>query len=42
MEDVNDPNGEIALCTLSAFNLGAIESLRRIRWFSRLSRTCLR
>ncbi|WP_440877303.1 class 1a ribonucleoside-diphosphate reductase subunit alpha [Thalassotalea sp. PLHSN55] len=27
MEDVNDANGEIALCTLSAFNLGAIESL---------------
>ncbi|MCS3607714.1 class 1a ribonucleoside-diphosphate reductase subunit alpha [Erwinia rhapontici] len=25
--DVNDENGEIALCTLSAFNLGAIESL---------------
>ncbi len=24
---VNDENGEIALCTLSAFNLGAIESL---------------
>ena len=27
MKDVNDPDGEIALCTLSAFNLGAIESL---------------
>ncbi|WP_394173122.1 class 1a ribonucleoside-diphosphate reductase subunit alpha [Thalassotalea litorea] len=26
-EDVNDPNGEIALCTLSAFNLGKIDSL---------------
>ena len=25
--DVNDPNGEIALCTLAAFNLGEIESL---------------
>jgi ribonucleotide reductase alpha subunit len=25
LEDVNDENGEIALCTLSAFNLGAIE-----------------
>jgi ribonucleoside-diphosphate reductase alpha chain len=23
----DDPNGEIALCTLSAFNLGALESL---------------
>tara|TARA_R110000737_G_scaffold53670_2_gene75410 strand:+ start:204 stop:2474 length:2271 start_codon:yes stop_codon:yes gene_type:complete len=27
MKDVNDPDGEIALCTLSAFNLGAIDSL---------------
>ncbi|OUS30730.1 ribonucleoside-diphosphate reductase subunit alpha [Thalassotalea sp. 42_200_T64] len=27
MKDVNDPDGEIALCTLSAFNLGKISSL---------------
>ena len=27
MNDINDPDGEIALCTLSAFNLGAIDSL---------------
>lgn len=27
MDDINDPEGEIALCTLSAFNLGAIENL---------------
>ncbi|WP_413737845.1 class 1a ribonucleoside-diphosphate reductase subunit alpha [Sodalis sp. RH21] len=27
LEDVNDEQGEIALCTLSAFNLGALESL---------------
>lgn len=27
LEDVNDETGEIALCTLSAFNLGAIDSL---------------
>lgn len=27
LEHVNDENGEIALCTLSAFNLGAIENL---------------
>jgi ribonucleoside-diphosphate reductase alpha chain len=27
LNDINDPEGEIALCTLSAFNLGAIESL---------------
>ena len=27
LNDINDENGEIALCTLSAFNLGAIEHL---------------
>lgn len=27
LDDVNDDNGEIALCTLSAFNLGALDSL---------------
>lgn len=27
LEDINDENGEIALCTLSAFNLGAIEKV---------------
>ena len=27
LSDVNDENGEIALCTLSAFNLGVIKSL---------------
>jgi len=27
LNDINDPEGEIALCTLSAFNLGAIEEL---------------
>jgi len=27
LEHINDENGEIALCTLSAFNLGMIESL---------------
>ncbi|MGB1238820.1 MAG: class 1a ribonucleoside-diphosphate reductase subunit alpha, partial [Pseudomonadales bacterium] len=27
LEHVNDPEGEIALCTLSAFNLGALETL---------------
>ncbi|MBP0050080.1 ribonucleoside-diphosphate reductase subunit alpha [Marinobacterium sp. AK62] len=27
LNDVNDPEGEIALCTLSAFNLGALENL---------------
>lgn len=27
LDNVNDPNGEIALCTLSAFNLGALNNL---------------
>ncbi|WP_371378925.1 class 1a ribonucleoside-diphosphate reductase subunit alpha [Thalassotalea aquiviva] len=27
LNDINDPDGEIALCTLSAFNLGKLESL---------------
>ncbi|MDR0805723.1 MAG: ribonucleoside-diphosphate reductase subunit alpha [Enterobacteriaceae bacterium] len=27
LDDINDEKGEIALCTLSAFNLGAIENL---------------
>ncbi|QEY23155.1 class 1a ribonucleoside-diphosphate reductase subunit alpha [Neisseria animalis] len=27
LDNINDENGEIALCTLSAFNLGALESL---------------
>lgn len=30
LNDVNDPNGEIALCTLSAFNLGAIDNLSEL------------
>ncbi|MCB5227535.1 ribonucleoside-diphosphate reductase subunit alpha [Alishewanella sp. 16-MA] len=30
LEHVNDPNGEIALCTLSAFNLGAITDLSEL------------
>jgi len=27
LKEINDPEGEIALCTLAAFNLGAIENL---------------
>ena len=27
LDNINDPNGEIALCTLSAFNLGALNGL---------------
>ena len=30
MNDINDENGEIALCTLSAFNLGALEDLNEL------------
>jgi ribonucleoside-diphosphate reductase alpha chain len=32
--EVNDPDGEIALCTLSAFNLGALESLDELEELS--------
>lgn len=34
---VNDPEGEIALCTLSAFNLGAIENLDDLEELADLS-----
>ena len=37
LEHVNDENGEIALCTLSAFNLGAIESLDEFEELSNLA-----
>jgi|SRR5690554_874566 len=30
LKDVNDPDGEIALCTLSAFNLGALANLEEL------------
>ncbi|QDP01112.1 class 1a ribonucleoside-diphosphate reductase subunit alpha [Thalassotalea sp. PS06] len=36
-EDVNDPNGEIALCTLSAFNLGKIDSLDELEGLADLA-----
>ncbi len=36
LNDVNDPEGEIALCTLSAFNLGALESLDELEGLSDL------
>lgn len=36
LDDINDENGEIALCTLSAFNLGAIESLDELEHLSDL------
>ncbi|MEB6335411.1 class 1a ribonucleoside-diphosphate reductase subunit alpha [Serratia rhizosphaerae] len=37
LEDVNDENGEIALCTLSAFNLGAIEHLDELEELATLA-----
>lgn len=36
LEDINDEEGEIALCTLSAFNLGAIEDLDELEDLSEL------
>ncbi|MCE2593266.1 ribonucleoside-diphosphate reductase subunit alpha [Motilimonas cestriensis] len=36
LQHVNDENGEIALCTLSAFNLGALESLDELEELSDL------
>lgn len=36
LNHVNDENGEIALCTLSAFNLGALESLDELDELSEL------
>jgi len=37
LQHVNDENGEIALCTLSAFNLGAIESLDELEELANLA-----
>lgn len=37
LNDIKDPNGEIALCTLSAFNLGAIEDLDDLEELARLA-----
>ncbi|WP_033570155.1 class 1a ribonucleoside-diphosphate reductase subunit alpha [Dickeya undicola] len=37
LEDVNDESGEIALCTLSAFNLGAISSLHELEELATLA-----
>ncbi len=37
LNDVNDPNGEIALCTLSAFNLGAINDLSELEELAELA-----
>lgn len=37
LQNINDENGEIALCTLSAFNLGAIESLDELEELATLA-----
>ncbi len=37
LQEINDPNGEIALCTLSAFNLGAIDSLDELEGLADLA-----
>lgn len=37
LDEVNDANGEIALCTLSAFNLGAIEHLDELEELAKLA-----
>ncbi|SBS26525.1 Ribonucleoside-diphosphate reductase 1 subunit alpha [Marinomonas aquimarina] len=36
LERIDDPEGEIALCTLSAFNLGALENLDELEELSEL------
>ncbi|WP_151671493.1 class 1a ribonucleoside-diphosphate reductase subunit alpha [Nitrincola schmidtii] len=36
LNDINDPEGEIALCTLSAFNLGALQSLDELEELAEL------
>ncbi|QBL09403.1 ribonucleoside-diphosphate reductase subunit alpha [Rheinheimera sp. D18] len=37
LSHINDPDGEIALCTLSAFNLGAIENLSELEELAELA-----
>lgn len=37
LNNINDENGEIALCTLSAFNLGAIENLDELEELATLA-----
>ncbi|WP_341503758.1 class 1a ribonucleoside-diphosphate reductase subunit alpha [Gallaecimonas sp. GXIMD4217] len=37
LEDINDESGEIALCTLSAFNLGAISDLSELEELGELA-----
>lgn len=41
LNDIKDPEGEIALCTLSAFNLGALESLEELEELAELATRAL-
>lgn len=41
LNDINDPKGEIALCTLSAFNLGAINHLEELEELAELATRAL-
>jgi ribonucleoside-diphosphate reductase alpha chain len=41
LNDINDSNGEIALCTLSAFNLGAINHLEELEELAELATRAL-
>lgn len=41
LNDIKDPEGEIALCTLSAFNLGALESLKELEELAELATRAL-
>lgn len=41
LNDIKDPEGEIALCTLSAFNLGALESLGELEELAELATRAL-
>lgn len=41
LNDINDPDGEIALCTLSAFNLGALENLEELEELAELATRAL-
>ncbi|QJC30989.1 class 1a ribonucleoside-diphosphate reductase subunit alpha [Enterobacteriaceae endosymbiont of Macroplea appendiculata] len=36
LNDINDPNGEIGICTLAAFNLGMIKQLKELKYLSDL------
>lgn len=41
LDDIKDPEGEIALCTLSAFNLGAINSLDELEGLAEIAARAL-